>query len=287
MSTSRRFRWVRLVCLVPLATLGAACSRSTTTTAAVRVEEDQVRREIRDLMTALTPPSPTALPVEKSTWHLTRKKTLERLRTMGPEYGLEALRVYREEPPHLAEVQAGLLDIAAHTAPEETTPILVQLVTVFGADLHVRTRATEFLGECAPEKALEVLEPILSRRVDGRTYPPEERLLEAWVTAAEKLKYDPVPFLSNIATDLQRTQDVRHLATRSLGRFDSPQSRQALQALMVESSGNSYIRRLATQSLKELLPKEEFCTLVSTIQEREADPKFIDFLESVLNSSCR
>jgi len=285
MPTRRRSRRVPLLLLV-FALLSSACGRSTAG-ASLRIEEAQVRREIRDLMTALTPASPTALPVEKSTWYQTRKKTLERLRTMGPEYGTEALRVYREEPPQLAEVKAGLLDVAAHTAPEPATPVLVDLVTVYGADLHVRTRATELLGKCAPVKALEVLEPILARRVDGRTYPPEERMLEAWVTAAEALHYDPVPFLSAIATDLQRSQDVRHLATRALGRFDSPQSRQALQALMVESSGNSYIRRLATQSLKNLLAKDDYCSLVKAVQEREADPKFIDFLESVLNSSCR
>lgn len=284
MPTRRRSRRVPL--LLVLVLLTGACGRSTAG-ASLRIEEAQVKREIRDLMTALTPASPTALPVEKSAWYQTRKKTLERLRTMGPEYGTEALRVYREEPPNLAEVRAGLLDVAAHTNPEPVTPVLVDLVTVYGADLYVRTQATQLLGECAPVKALEVLEPILARRVDGRTYPPEERLLEAWVTAARSLHYDPVPFLSAIATDLQRSQDVRHLATRALGDFDSPQSRQALQALMVESSGNSYIRRLATQSLKNLLEKNDYCSLVKAVQEREADPKFIDFLESVLNSSCR
>jgi hypothetical protein len=250
-------------------------------------QPDAVRREIRDLITALTPAPATALPVEKSDWHRQRKATLERLRVQGPEYGLEALRVYREEPPSSAEARAGLLDVAAHCAPEAATPVLVQLVTTFGEHDHVRDKATEYLGECVPEKAVEVLEPLLAARPDDRTYPPEETILSAWMTAYEKLELDPIPVLCAVATDLRRAQEVRHLATRALGRHDGPQSRQALQSLMVESSGNAYIRRLATQSLRQLLPQAEFCKIIETVQSHEADPEFIYFLESTRESACR
>jgi len=256
-------------------------------TAASSTSTQEVQREVRELMTAVTPLKATALPVEKNSWHKQRKATLERMRTLGKEYGLEALRIYREEPPALPEVRIGLLDVAAHCAPAETSPLLVQLTTVFGEDILVRTKATEFLGECAPAQAVELLEPILHNRYDGRTYPPEERLLEAYVAGCEHEKHDPVPLLCTIATDVNRPQDVRHLATRTLARFDAPQSRQALQALMVESSGNGYIRRVAAQSLQQLLPKEEFCAYVLGVQQHEADPEYIGFLESVLTTSCR
>lgn len=244
-------------------------------------------REILDLITALKPPPLDAVPVVKSEWHMTRKRTLERMRKGEPALGEEALRVLKEERPELPEVRAGLLDIAAHTSAAITQPLLEELVLTFGEDMRVRREATELLGRTAPERAVAVLEPILRERYDGRTYPPEEQLLAAWIEAEEKLALDPVPLLALITTDIQRPQDVRHLATRTLGRFPSVQGRQALESVLVESSGNGYIRRLAVQALQKSLPKEEFCPLVKRIQDKEADPAVIDFLESTLVTHCK
>jgi HEAT repeat protein len=269
-----------------LALLAAGCSPGASAREPQGEERSRVEREVHDLMTALTPPRADALPVEKSSWYAQRRKTLERMRSAGRAVGLEALRLYREDPPALPEVRAGLLDVAAHTAPEETAPILVQLVQVFGEHDIVRAQAVEFLGETSPDLALEVLTPLLGQRPDGRTYPPEERLLLGWVSACRATGTDPVPLLASIATDLARPQEVRHLATRSLGEFDSPQSRQALQNLLVESGGNGYVRRLACQSLRQLLPAEEFCPLVEGVMEREADPDFLRFLDDVHSKSC-
>jgi HEAT repeat protein len=244
-------------------------------------------REIQDLLTALRPADAAAVPVVKSEWHLTRKRTLERLRRGSPELGHEALRVLREERPELAELRAGLLDVAAHTAPPETEPLLVELVLTFGEDLLVRREATELLGRTAPQRALEVLEPVLRERYDGRTYPPEEQMLSAWLDAARQLEHDPVPLLALIVTDIARQQDIRHLATRTLGSFPSPLGRQALETVLVESTGNGYIRRLALQSLQESLAKEEFCAEALRVQQNESDPAFIDFIESMLVNHCR
>jgi len=252
-----------------------------------------VEVEIRDLVAALTPLPPSSVPVLESDWFQKRNQTLKRLRAGTRAHGLEALRLYREAPPEKPEIRAGLLDVAAHTAPEETAPLLVELVTTFGEDLLVRRRATEVLGECVPARAIEVIEPILRERYDDRTYPPEEHMLAAWIVAAKKSGLDPVPLLAEIATDLHRPQEVRHLATRSLGEFDAPQSRQALQVLLVESSGNAYIRRKALQALVEqvqrgrAISKEEFCKLIEQVQSREADPDFLKFMESARNANCR
>lgn len=273
----------RLVPLVPLQiTLAlAGCGAGQANAGAVAA------REIRDLITALTPPSPTSVPVEKSEHFAIRKRTLEHLRAASQAHGIEALRVYREEAPALPEVRAGLLDIAAHTAPAASEALLVDLVTTFGEDMLVRREATELLGECLPERANQVLEPILRERYDGRTYPPEDRMLDAWIRAKEKLGEDPVPVVALVATDLQRAQDVRHLATRALGRHDSPLSRQALETLLVESSGNGYIRRLALQSLLAILPREKFCELARRVQSLEADTEFIVVIQSSLDANCR
>jgi HEAT repeat protein len=275
-----RRNWAPLVVLPFLVALGG-CGADQAKAAAV------VGQEIRELITALTPPPPTSVPVEKSEHFATRKRTLERLRAASQAHGIEALRVYREEPPELPEVRAGLLDIAAHTAPKACEELLVELVTTFGEDLLVRREATELLGECLPERATQVLEPILRERYDGRTYPPEDRMLDAWIRAKEKLREDPVPLVALVATDLQRAQDVRHLATRALGRHDSPLSRQALETLLVESSGNGYIRRIALQSLLAILPRAAFCEYAKRIQSNEADTEFIVVLQSALDANCR
>jgi len=272
--------------LVPLLVLSCAaqlssCDADEAKAAAV------ANREIRDLITALTPAPPTSVPVEKSEHFATRKRTLERLRAASQAHGIEALRVYREEAPELPEVRAGLLDIAAHTAPKACEELLVELVTTFGEDMLVRRAATELLGACMPERAVQVLEPILRERYDGRTYPPEDRMLDSWILAKEKLREDPVPLVALVATDLQRAQDVRHLATRALGRHDSPLSRQALETLLVESSGNGYIRRIALQSLLAILPRPTFCELAKRIQSNEADTEFIVVLQSALDANCR
>jgi len=244
-------------------------------------------REIHDLVTALTPPAATALPVEKSEFFATRKRTLERLRGSSEANGLEALRVLREEHLALPEVRAGLLDVAAHTAPKATVDLLAKLVVTFGEADHVRSEATRLLGECDPVRAIEILEPILRDQYDGRTYPPEDRMLAAWLAANERLSLDPVPLLTLVATDLKRPMEARHLATRELGRFPSDQGRQALQNILVESSGNGYIRRLAMQALRESLPKEEFCSLALTVQQRESDPQFIIYIQHHIDDYCR
>ena len=61
--------------------------------------------------------------------------------------------------------------------------------------------------------------------------------------------------------------DVRHLATKLLGKTASTQGRQALEQLIVESSGNHMLRRFAAQSLRTSIPTDELCTLVNRLIE--------------------
>lgn len=273
-----------------LTVLAAACSPEGSAVQggeAAPAASEQVKREVRDLITAVTPFVPTVSVAEQNAWYGRRRATLERLRTAGPEVGLEALRVYHERPDTLTEIRVGLLDVAAHTAPEETRPILVELVETFGEDLHVRTKAAEFLGRTSPEKAIEVIEPILRGEVPRQTYPPQERLLAAWNTACVAAEHDRIPLLCEIATDLKSAQDVRHLSVRLLGEEPSVQGRQALERLLVESSGNSYIRRLAAQSLLATVPHEELCPLLVRVLENEADHAMLPFLDDMIQSNCR
>jgi hypothetical protein len=246
-----------------------------------------VGRDVRDLVAALTPMAADAPPVELNEWFLRRSRLLERVRDMGPAWGEEALRVYHDRPSTHPEVLSGLLDVAAHTCPEKTAELLVPLITEFGADLHIRTKACSFLATAAPALALQVLEPLIKDPPRGQTYPPRERMLGAWDEAARKADKDRSNLLCLLATDATNEMDLRHLATRLLGTFKSRQGRQALELLMVESGSNSYVRRLATQSLIKTVPEDELCAQVRKVIEREADVAFQIFLDNVLQENCR
>ena len=246
----------------------------------------QVAREIRDLVTALRPPAPTVTPTERNAWFTRRKRTLERLNGAGRAWGLEALERYRASADAPPEVRSGLLEVASSNAPEETRLVLVDLVAEFGDDMLVRTKAAEYLGRSAPAEAIALLRPILAGEKSGRTYPADERLLAAYVEACAATGTDPVPLLCDLAIDVRREYDVRHLATERLGDFPSNQGRQALEGLVVESTGNAYIRRKAAQSLRKTVPPAELCPTLQTILSREVDPNFQIFLDNMIQESC-
>ena len=152
--------------------------------------------------------------------------------------------------------------------------------------LSVRSKACELLGEVHPTTALEVLGPILSERKHRITYPPEEHMLTAWVRAADQEGISKGAFLGDIAVQLEREHSTRQAAARALARCEEPASVEALKSLMVESSGNHLLRRTATQSLREVVEREEFCAYVQQIAELESDIAFQAFLADVLDDNC-
>ena len=81
--------------------------------------------------------------------------------------------------------------------------------------------------------------------------------------------------------------EVRHYAIKLLGTIPSSQGRQALEQLLVESSGNHMLRRFAAQSLRDTLTKDELCPLLQRVLEREADPNFQIFIDNMILDSCR
>ena len=280
---------IRVLVLTGLVGFLSGCSpaASATEESTAGPAEREVQRGIRDLITAVTPFAPTVSVGERNAWYDRRRKTLERLRVAGLEHGREALRVFHERRDSLPEIRVGLLDIAAHAAPDETRPLLVLLVTTFGENLHLRTKAAQFLGETSPQAALQVIEPMLRGDRPRATHPPEEKLLDAWNTAAGATGEDRAPLLCEIATDVTRPEAVRHLAARLLGEFPSNQGRQALEGILVESSGNSYIRRLAAQSLERTVPAAELCPLLQRVFENEADVNIQIFLDDMIRTTCR
>ena len=243
-------------------------------------------RELRDLVSAVSPLPATATALQETDWYARRKETLERLRAGPHSLGLAALQQYAESAGASREVRAGLLDVGSHCAPLEARPILIELVTKFGEDLGLRKSAVRFLGETSPAEATLVLEPLLETTEHGATYPPADALLEAYTGAMDAQGRDPTRILALVATDLRQADAARSFALKDLGKRPSPASRQALEAVLVESLGNNLSRRYAAQALRASLPKEELCPVLQRVFDNEADIGFQQFLASMLEEAC-
>lgn len=244
-------------------------------------------RKVRDLIAATTPYAPTAGPAEQTTWIDRRRRMVDLARAGGSEVGREALRSFRELDGLPFPVQAALLDAAAHAAPQETAPVLEELVVNYGADLALRAEAARALGVAAPGRALEVLEPLLLDPLPDQTRPPAEALLEALLVAAEPLDHDLSRTLVDVATEIYQPDDVRHRAVKELGRHSGPRVEAALRQVLVESTGNAYIRRLATRSLLDVYEADRACEVLLEVYEHEADTRFLAFLADAIEKNCR
>jgi hypothetical protein len=109
----------------------------------------------------------------------------------------------------------------------------------------------------------------------------------AWEDACKRTGHDRTPLLCAVATDVGREHAVRNLATKSLGKLPGPQARQALEQLLVESTGDHMIRRYAAQSLRDSVEPSEHSELQRPNMQREADPAFQAFLDNMILAHCR
>ena len=217
------------------------------------------------------------------------KALREELRAASPELGREALARFEaveastEEVPVL--VRVNLLDVAAHAATEDTQPLLEQLTLEYGHKMDVRTEAMLLLGEVAPARAVELIGPLLTEKRTS-TMPADEFMVKAYVRGCEGSDQDPVPVLVDVATNLFKQDAARHLAVQELGEQDSRLARQALRAILVESTGNAYLRRKAAQAIKKSMPREEACAIFRQVSQLEADFNFQTFLEDMIQDNC-
>ena len=119
------------------------------------------------------------------------------------------------------------------------------------------------------------------------TLPAGDQLLFSWVEAMDALGRDKTDVLANVVVDFRQSQEVRHHAAIELGKKASPRGRKALETVVVESTGNHYLRRKALQALRDTVPKEEFCPYLEQVAVNEADIQFQVFLASMIDSVCR
>lgn len=267
-----------------LAFLSAACDGGAGTPAAAGTRA--IDQQIRDLKTALRPLEAGEHLSDVGDWNVRRDALVERMKAGPPELGRAALEELYGDLEQDARIQYGLLTVAAHAATEDALPRLEEIFTTYGERLDMRAHACDLLAEVAPERAVALIEPVLREARPSATWPPYERMLAAYVAAAERAEHDPVPLLAQITTDIYYDDDVRHRAAKSLGDHDHPLGAQALETVLVESTGNTYLRRLAAQALVRSAT-ERCCTVIADVIQREVDTGFVLFLDDMIAKNCR
>lgn len=205
------------------------------------------------------------------------------------EVGWAALHAFTNYPGEHTNVRRELLTIGARVSPKEAAPLLETLAFTYGHRLSDRAEAVLLLGEAAPETLLLGARPYLERQGKPfQTAPPDEFYLRGWLTACERTGRDPVPMLAQCAMNLALEQYTRHLAVQELAKHtDDPLARGALEAALVESTGNAYIRRMAAQSIVAGYSREEACTILERVAMREADINMARFLDVTIQENCR
>ncbi|MDP6539493.1 MAG: hypothetical protein QF410_08090 [Planctomycetota bacterium] len=214
-----------------------------------------------------------------------RRAQVARLKAGGREVGLEALRVYRqrahEDNPLMVRLRT--LEVGAHAAPQDARPLLEKLILEYGHPMDVRTESLRLLAEIAPARAVEVIGPLVRIKRKSQTVPEDEFLVRAFVTACEGSGSSPVDALVDVATNIFKQDAARHYAAEALGSYgDEPLAVKALETLLIESTGNTYLRIKAAQSLRTILPTEQACALFGSVAEREAGVNFLKFLNNML-----
>lgn len=265
-----------------LALVIAACDPKPT---AAQEAEARAESQVRELIEVYTPLDRTVTTDVKDAIVKKQIVLLDACSKGGVAVGHAALAALKGRKEPMVEVERALLTVGARAATDEALPLLEALVTQYGAQLSLRTEAVLLLAEVRPQRAIELLEPIVTKK-QNMTMPPSEFLVQAWVVACEKTGRSPVPELADVATNLFQEEAARVRAVRELGKHKVPAAEAALRAIVVESTGDGYLRRIAVQSLHEVLPAETACALFEQVASKEADMNFLKFLSNVLDTWC-
>jgi len=283
-------RLIPLAIAVPLflaIAFGAiACGDKKEKVSITEISATEAEAEIKELIRLLTPLDPT-LTSDHHDRHLKAQRIQQaKLEMEVAEFGRAALAAFHKNRDETASVRRGLLQVAARSAPEDTAPLLEKLVVEYGHPLDERAEATLLFGEAAPARALQVLEAMCRRTKRNETLPHDEFLIRGWVKACENLEISPVPVLVDNATNITKDSTSRHYAVKQLGKHVDPLGRQALEIVLIESTGNGYIRRMAAQSLRKTIPAEEACALFREVADRESENNFLRFLLDIIAETC-
>ena len=242
---------------------------------------------IGDLIAAITPPEETATSAVKDDWLRRRRSTMARLKNQSDaRMGALLVEAFLTRNDLIVPVRSGLIEAAAHANAVAAAPVLTEIIQNYGEDMGLRTDSCRILGNTSPEVAIEVLGEILFDKERSSTAPDDEALLDGWLEAHWHMKRNPGRDLADLATDITRDASTRHLAIRNLAKYPSKISISALEEVLHESSGNSYMRRIAAQSMTEVADRDVYCPIFAQVFSREADTNFQLFLENMMSAYC-
>lgn len=286
----------------PLGTLGVfalaalcACAPSEseaadpTSPAPVHAADDgELEQAFLDLVKRLTPPPPTASSQLRQEYFERRREVLGDLSALPVELGLRISRDLAEQRQRNEVLRADLLEVAARLDPQGLEADLVELVGSYrgarlGEELRLRAKGAEVLAKVSPKEAFDLLEPWILDPTGYGTGPGQEILLAAWLDAATRLEVDPSATLAAVATDLRAENPARHLAVMSLGERPSDLGRNTLRQVMLESTGNAYLRRKAAQAIRDSYANADAIALFEEVADLEADANFLLFLRDVIH----
>lgn len=206
-----------------------------------------------------------------------------------PEVGWAALHAFTNYPGKHVNIRRSLLQVGAEVSPENARELLRTLAFTYGFALADRAEAVELYGKVDPEDYFEKARPYLERKGKPfQTAPQDEFFVRGWLNACEASGTSPAPMMAQVATNFALGDYARHKAVEVLqDHADDPLARGALEAILVESTGNGYIRRKAAQSILAGYSREEACVLLETVFGRETDLNFMRFLDDMIQSNCR
>ena len=204
------------------------------------------------------------------------------------ELGLAALAAFRAHSGEREEVRSALLEVAACCDPQGSATLLEHMVVSYDPELGLglRTHAARLLAQTSPQRALELLEPLLLAEHPNVTLPPREALVRAWATAAHARGLKEARVLTDVACDLAQPADARYAAIDSLAGFGGALTRSALETVLFEQSSDAFLRRKAAQALEAFLAPAELCQILAQASSHEHDEVLMLFLSSMMDRNC-
>lgn len=279
---ARRLGAIPLAAALALASCGAGAADADP---AASQSPAELRRAVLDVVAAFEPVSAAASSSVHDDALRRQRLILARMPRAGTELGRALIEAFGERAGAAQQVRVGLLEAGALADPAGARETLIATIASYGEDMGLRTEACRILAQTSPEAAATELGELLFGDRPRITLPSDEALLAGWLRAKEELGQSPLPQLAYLAAEMDRDAATRHLAVRALGEHPSRRTTAALQEILVESTGDGYLRRLAAQSLVTAAP-DELCAIVEPVSEREVDDQFRAFLLDVLRAHC-
>jgi hypothetical protein len=291
---SRGFLGLAAVAVASLAAL-PGCSDGTTgatsgsgaAAEAAAMGQLPMERQLADLVAALTDDSDQSRPGNQAFVERVQA-TLRRMEHASPDLGLAVLGLLTDQLDAEPGLRLRLLESAAlATHRDEAARALLaselaRRIEDSRFPMGERNKACELIGRFCPSEALAVLGPIVAPRRLSTTTPDHEFVLRGYLAAADQLGTDTTDALCAVASELSMDTASRVLAFKTLAGRDAPRALATMEDTMVESTGDSYVRRAAVNAYVASVPKERAIERLEYVLVREADPHFQIVLQNTV-----